>query len=203
MSSGPLIQYSLFPASEGLFDDDSRFKETLEILRKADGYISSYQGLQVQEEGGKNGYFISVWESVEHHKKFREGNLHKKIFGSLKQTAADQLVPRQFVPIKGNPLPALESKNTEVVIITPKPGASAAKVKEIGIRLRDLWDGEGHTTTFSQNVDEEGVFLMLVGWDSTSHHLETVKKDPYASLVNEFAQIGDFDLTHANLKKHA
>ncbi|KIK57291.1 hypothetical protein GYMLUDRAFT_87011 [Collybiopsis luxurians FD-317 M1] len=203
MASALMIQHAVFPAPQGLFDDLSRFEEALGMLTKADGHISSYYGLQVEEEGSKNGYFISVWESAEHHKKFREDSNSAQVFRSIKQAVAgDHLVRRQFIPIKGTPFPALESKNTEFVIITPKDGASPEKVKEIALRVRDVWDREGHTAALSESAGDDVAFLMLVGWDSTAHHLETVKSEPYASLVSEFAAVGNFDMSHGNLKKH-
>ncbi|KAE9392811.1 hypothetical protein BT96DRAFT_979222 [Gymnopus androsaceus JB14] len=119
----PIIQYTVFPASNDLTKDQSRFKGALEALTSAEGHIGSFYGLQEEEEGAKNRYFITVWESVEHQKKFRESAQEK--FSQLFNSAvAEELVQHQFALIKGTPLHGLESANTELLIITPKDGVS-------------------------------------------------------------------------------
>ncbi|KAE9395232.1 hypothetical protein BT96DRAFT_997832 [Gymnopus androsaceus JB14] len=195
-----IVQYTVFPASENFAKDRSRFKEALAALTSAEGHIGSFSGLQVEEEGSKNRYFITVWESVEHQKKFRESANEKlgEIYSFLKDAVPGEIVRHQFTLIKGTPLLGLESKNTELVIITPKDGVPFDRVKEIALKVRDVWDANGHPSAISEG---NGMILNIVGWTSTAHHLDTVKEEPYASIVNEFSAIGNFDMAHANLEK--
>ncbi|KAE9392810.1 hypothetical protein BT96DRAFT_924471 [Gymnopus androsaceus JB14] len=187
----PIIQYTVFPASNDFTKDQSRFKDALEALTSAEGHTSSFYGLQEEEE---------VWESVEHQKKFRESAQGKfsQLFNSLKEAVAGELVQHQFTSIKGTPLPGFESANTEFVIITPKDGVSLDQVKEMAFKAYDVWNGNGHPSAVNEG---DGMFLVTFGWDSTAHHVETVKNEPYHSFIGEFAAIAKFDISHANLKK--
>ncbi|KAJ3881746.1 hypothetical protein F5051DRAFT_396361 [Lentinula edodes] len=205
----PIIHYVAFPVTAS--HDLAQFKEAFRLLGKADGHISSFQGLQVTEEGAKNLYFVSIWESIALHKKFGEISLVQqdndiaKQFRPLKDAmsaAGDNLVRYHFHLVKGTAIPALESETTEFALITPKKEASFESVSKVGLKVRDVWDSNGHPAAFATGEENHDLILIVVGWSSTTHHLDTVKNDPYVSIVNEFAQVGTFDITHANLVKN-
>jgi len=197
-----IVQYTVFPDSE-LPEDRSPFTEALIALTTAEGHISSFSGLQVKEEGSKNRYFITVWESIEHREKFRESAATNpklaQFYRSMNDNIApEKLVRHRFTVLKGDPSVGLASENTEFVIITPKDGVSFDTLKETALRLRDVWDDNGHPSAISV---EEGMILNIVGWSSTKHHYDTVKEEPYAAIVKEFSAIGVFDMSHANMEK--
>ncbi|KAJ3801519.1 hypothetical protein GGU11DRAFT_214618 [Lentinula aff. detonsa] len=171
----------------------------------------SFHGLQVAEEGPKNIYFISIWESSLLHRKFKEISMVNRETDIAKQfeplneavsVAGDQFFHHEFNVLKGTAIPGLESKTTEFVIITPKEGASYDKVREAGLKVRDVLDSNGHPAAFAESVQGDGMFLMIVGWLSSTHHLNTVKEEPYISLAKEFREVGNTSFSHANLTKN-
>ncbi|KAJ3747166.1 hypothetical protein DFH05DRAFT_779350 [Lentinula detonsa] len=171
----------------------------------------SFHGLQVAEEGPNNTYFISIWESSSLHRKFKEISMVNRETDIAKQfeplneavsVAGDQFFHHEFNVVKGTAIPGLESKNTEFVIITPKGGASFDKVREAGLKVRDILDSNGHPAAFAESVQGDGMFLMIVGWLSPAHHLNTVKEEPYVSVAKELREVGTFDISHANLTKN-
>ncbi|KAJ4482043.1 hypothetical protein J3R30DRAFT_2116424 [Lentinula aciculospora] len=156
-------------------------------------------------------YFVSIWESVKHHERFREiaminqENDIAKRFIPLTQAmsaAGDKLIRYQLELVQGTAIPALESKNTEFVIITPKEGVSLERIREVGLDVHDVWDTNGHPIALWESVEGDRTFLIIVGWLSTTHHYDTVKNEPYASVVNAFSQVGNFNISHAHLEKN-
>ncbi|KAJ3722085.1 hypothetical protein DFJ43DRAFT_679443 [Lentinula guzmanii] len=191
----PIIHYATFPVSHVGIERFPSLKGAFGQLNKAEGHINSFHGLQVAEEGPKNIYFISIWESSLLHRKFKEISMAVSVAG-------DQFFHREFDVLKGTAIPGLESKTTEFVIITPKEGASYDKVREAGLKVRDVLDSNGHPAVFAESVQGDGMFLMIVGWLSSTHHLNTVKEEPYISLAKEFREVGNTSFSHANLTKN-
>ncbi|KAJ3759916.1 hypothetical protein EV360DRAFT_81674 [Lentinula raphanica] len=226
----PIIHYAVFPTSHVSLDRFPSLKKAYGQLNKAEGHIKSFYGLQVTEEGSKQMYFISstcarwnssminadleammyeVWESSLYHRKFKEISMINretdiaKEFNPLNEAVAaagEHFFHHEFKVLEGTNVSGLESENTEFVLVTPKAGAPVDKVREVGLKVRELWDNKGHPATFSESVQGNGSFLMVVGWSSTTHHLDTVKDEPYASLVTQFSEVGVFNMSHANLE---
>ncbi|KAJ3987939.1 hypothetical protein F5890DRAFT_1471899 [Lentinula detonsa] len=207
----PVIHYATFPVSHVGIERFPSLKKAFGQLNKAEGHIESFHGLQVAEEGPNNTYFISIWESSSLHRKFKEISMVNRETDIAKQfeplneavsVAGDQFFHHEFNVVKGTAIPGLESKNTEFVIITPKGGASFDKVREAGLKVRDILDSNGHPAAFAESVQGDGMFLMIVGWLSPAHHLNTVKEEPYVSVAKELREVGTFDISHANLTKN-
>ncbi|KAJ3769967.1 hypothetical protein FB446DRAFT_705784 [Lentinula raphanica] len=205
----PIIHYAVFPTSHVSVDQFPSLKKAYGQLNKAEGHIKSFYGLQVTEEGSKQMYFISIWESSLYHRKFKEISMINretdiaKEFNPLNEAVAaagEHFFHHEFKVLEGTNVSGLESENTEFVLVTPKAGAPVDKVREVGLKVRELWDNKGHPATFSESVQGNGSFLMVVGWSSTTHHLDTVKDEPYASLVTQFSEVGVFNMSHANLE---
>lgn len=108
---------------------------------------------------------LTVWESAEDPKKFRE--YVKEKFAELSSSSKDigALIQREFTVVKGTPLSALEAKTTELVIITPKDGVSFSQLKEFSLKVRDVWSENGHPSTISEG---DGAIFSIVGWSSTA-----------------------------------
>ncbi len=121
---------------------------------------------------GSNARPCTVWESSEHHKKFRE--IAPEKFSQLFATSKDavsgpgELVRHQFKPVleEHSPIEGLEAKTSELVIVTPQPGATTEAILKAGIKVHDVLNSNGHPAAFHQSVDGSPVFFMLVGWDS-------------------------------------
>ncbi|KAF9066939.1 hypothetical protein BDP27DRAFT_1365286 [Rhodocollybia butyracea] len=192
-----IVQYTVFPDSE-LPEDRSPFTEALIALTTAEGHIRcKFELLNISRERK----FMNV-DSLAHSPDYKSKKKARRTVTSSpvheRQHCSGEACRHRFTVLKGDPSVGLASENTEFVIITPKDGVSFDTLKETALRLRDVWDDNGHPSAISV---EEGMILNIVGWSSTKHHYDTVKEEPYAAIVKEFSAIGVFDMSHANMEK--
>ncbi|KAJ3894272.1 hypothetical protein GG344DRAFT_63054 [Lentinula edodes] len=208
LEMAPIIHYVAFPVAAS--HDLAQFKEAFRLLGKADGHISAERGSSIAlskvykllKKAPKT--YISSPKFGEISLVQQDNDIAKQ-FRPLKDAmsaAGDNLVRYHFHLVKGTAIPALESKTTEFALITPKKEASFESVSKLGLKVRDVWDSNGHPAAFATGEENHDLILIIVGWPSTTYHLDTVKSDPYVSIVNEFAQVGTFDITHANLERN-
>ncbi|KAE9392812.1 hypothetical protein BT96DRAFT_944358 [Gymnopus androsaceus JB14] len=135
-------------------------------------------------------------------KAFRETASEKLVYlaESLKASLQGAEFKRyQFLPVQGDAVPAFESKNTEFVIVTPNAGVSKDVVKEATLKAHGVSKGVAHRpAAVGESLDGSGL-LVSVGWVSAA---ETVKNDPFLSIINELKGVSDLGLSHVSLKKH-
>ncbi|KIK56663.1 hypothetical protein GYMLUDRAFT_46968 [Collybiopsis luxurians FD-317 M1] len=198
----PVLSYITFPASETFIKEKDQARHTIEELTKVDGIISSYVGLQVEEEGAKHGYLISTWQSPEKLQAFRDSAGDK--FNSILSTLTSGEITRyHFVASQRIPEPALESKVTEFVVGKPKAGQSGDAFKAAAIKMSDALEAVGHGSAIGESIDGSGAYLLAAGWDSSAQHWETAKKDPIPAIDAEIKSIADITITHVSLTKRS
>ncbi|KAJ3894271.1 hypothetical protein GG344DRAFT_74181 [Lentinula edodes] len=203
MSTGTrIIQYTSFTASDAFINNRSHFTEGLEKLKTVDGHLGSFWGLQAAEEGAKTGYLVTVWESVEHHKKFTASDVFGVAISSLKAAAAGELTRFQFTGVRGSPIPGLQTAVTEFVIVRPNPGASGDAVTAAANKTGDSFNENGYPAALGKSVQGDGVYIVVIGWPSVAESRATVKKEPFASGIGALSALATLEISHAVLDKH-
>ncbi|KAJ7302952.1 hypothetical protein DFH08DRAFT_722458 [Mycena albidolilacea] len=161
----PLIQLATFSASEEFASSQDIFKESVNLIKGAEGYKGSFYGLQVEDK--KIGYFISVWESSEHRQKLVKAS-YADITEKLKPAVGGQF-ETVHANVSCDPNAALSSPVVAVGILTLKAGGSADKLRslleELGERA-DTVTGARPPCIRGQSIEDKSKFLVAIGWDS-------------------------------------
>ncbi|KAJ6605677.1 hypothetical protein B0H10DRAFT_1886594 [Mycena sp. CBHHK59/15] len=164
----PTVQISKFPVSEAFVNGSESFKGPLDLLQSADGHVSSFYGTQVED--AKNAYFITVWDSFEHHNKLPGDPNFPNILEGLKQAAAGKPERNQFQVAAGvDPNTALSAPATELVIFTLKADGSAEKLVPLLEELAKGLDkavGAHPPCLWGASIETSGNFVLVVGWDT-------------------------------------
>ncbi|KIK58620.1 hypothetical protein GYMLUDRAFT_262438 [Collybiopsis luxurians FD-317 M1] len=197
----PVLSYITFPASDNFKTEEAQVKSAIEEITNTDGLISSYHGLQVEQEGGKFGYLISTWESPEKLNAFREKSGDK--FNSLIAGLSTGEIQRyEFVAIKNIPEPALQSKTVELAIGKPRGAASIEPLKQVTFEMCDATEAGGHPSAVGESTDGSGILLFAGGWESVEEHWAFTKSaENIQSLLGGITTHCDLNLTHAKLKQ--
>ncbi|KAJ7016659.1 hypothetical protein C8F04DRAFT_503802 [Mycena alexandri] len=198
----PAIQIATFAVS-GDFSSPELFKAPLEAIKTADGHISSFYGVQVEDV--KKGYFISVWESYEHHQKLTQQASYKNIIEVLKPAAAGGF-ERDHINVAVDPNTALTSPAVEVVAFTLKEGSAAEQLtplfEELGKGL-DAAVGSHAPCVWGQSIEDKSKFLLVVGWDTVEAHWEAVKEGTSLhKTIQQIAALADLSIGHTHAKQH-
>jgi len=175
----------------------------MEAIQNADGHISSFYGVQVEDP--KTGYFISVWESYEHHQKLIGEPSYASLIEGLKPAVSGKL-ERNHITVAGDVNSALSSPAVELVVLTLKAEGSADKFESLMGDLAkglDTSAGEHPPCVWGQSVEDKNKYLLVVGWDTVEAHWEAVKAGtPLQKVVGAIQEHADLVLGHAHIKKH-
>jgi len=200
----PCLQIASFPVSDAFLSNPGIFKAPLNAIKTADGHISSFYGLQVED--GKTGYFLSVWESYEHHQKFIQEPSYANLIETLKPAVSGKL-ERDHINVAGDVDTALSSPAVEFVIFTLKADGSAealtSLLEELGKGL-DVAVGAHPPCAWGQSVEHKSKFLLVVGWDTVAAHWEAVKEGTalHGTIV-QIKALADLSIGHSTtFKKH-
>ncbi|KAJ7675738.1 hypothetical protein DFH06DRAFT_946602, partial [Mycena polygramma] len=162
----PTVQIATFPVSDAFVSKPEIFKAPMEVIKTADGHISSFYGLQVED--AKTGYFVSVWDSYEHHQKLVADPSYASVIEALKPAVTGKL-QRNHITVAGDVDAALSSPAVEFVVFTVKPEASGEKLvtllEELGEGL-DVAAGAHPPCFWGQSVEDKNKYLLVVGWDT-------------------------------------
>ncbi|KAJ6585069.1 hypothetical protein B0H19DRAFT_409464 [Mycena capillaripes] len=198
----PTLQIATFPVSEAFVSKPEIFKAPMDVIKTAEGHISSFYGLQVEDT--KTGYFVSVWESYEHHQKLIGEPSYASIIEALKPAVSGKL-QRNHINVAGDVDTALSSPAVEFVVFTVKPDASAEKLETLLGELAkglDAAAGAHPPCVWGQGIEDKTKFL-LVGWDTVDAHWEAVKEGTglYAT-IGQIKEVAGLTIGHSHVKKH-
>ncbi|KAJ7175941.1 hypothetical protein C8R46DRAFT_1080126 [Mycena filopes] len=197
----PTIQIATF--AQNFSSNPEAFKAPLEQIKTADGHIGSFYGVQVEDN--KIGYFISVWESYEHHQKLTQDASYKKLIEVLKPAAAGGF-ERNHINVTADPNVALTSPAVEVVLFTLKAGTTAEQVTPLLEELAKGLDaavGAHAPCVWGQSIEDKSKFLLVVGWDTVEAHWEAVKEGTSLhKVVGSIVPLADLSIGHTHIKKH-
>ncbi|KIK52987.1 hypothetical protein GYMLUDRAFT_100545 [Collybiopsis luxurians FD-317 M1] len=197
-----VIQCTAFEASNEYINNRGQYADAFAKIAHVEGHISSYWGLQVPEEGAKKGLIVTVWESSAHYNKFVGSDTYNSGVSSLKSAAVGELKRAQFTGVVGTPIPGLSAAVTEVVLVRPNAGVTADHIKDAAHKLYAAFESNGRPSALGVSTDQDGLYIVLVGWSSVSESRETVKKEPFASAIAAFSTLASQEITHATLDKH-
>ncbi|KAJ7505226.1 hypothetical protein B0H11DRAFT_2272779 [Mycena galericulata] len=199
----PTIQIATFPVSEAFTSKPEIFEAPLTVISTADGHISSFYGAQVEDP--KIGYFVSVWESYEHHQKLISDPNYASLVEGLKPAAAGKF-ERNHINVNGDVNTALSSPAVEFVVFTLKAEGSTDKfVSLMGDLAKglDTSAGEHPPCAWGQSVEENNRYLLIVGWDTVAAHWEAVKEGTALhKVIGAILEHADLTIGHAHIKKH-
>ncbi|KAJ7784476.1 hypothetical protein B0H16DRAFT_1492642 [Mycena metata] len=199
----PAIQIISFPVSEEFSSKPELFQAPLEAIKTADGHISSFYGVQVEDV--KKGYFISVWQSYEHHQKLVQQASYKSVIEGLKPAAGGDS-DRNHINVAADPITALTSPALEVVVFTLKEGSTAEQLtplfEELGKGL-DAAVGSHAPCVWGQSIENRSKFLLVVGWDTVEAHWEAVKEGTSLhTTIGKIVALADLSIGHSHVKQH-
>ncbi|KAJ7761592.1 hypothetical protein DFH07DRAFT_918321 [Mycena maculata] len=199
----PTVQIGTFPVSEAFLSKPEIFKAPLDVIKTSDGHISSFYGSQVED--GKTGYFVSVWESYEHHQKLIGEPSYANLIEALKPAAAGKL-DRNHFNVTGDADTALSSPAVEFVVFTLKADSSADKLVpllEDLAKALNIATGAHPPCMWGQSIENKSKYLLIVGWDTVAAHWEAVKEgtDLHKIVVSITGQ-ADLTIGHSHITKH-
>jgi hypothetical protein len=201
ISMAPVLSYIIFTASAKFKQDRAHYRDALEKIFAFDGIISSWDGLQIQEEDSKLGHIASLWNSPWQLQTFW-ATKGAEFQGILDAVAEGEVQRYEFAPSKRSFAPALDRIVTEYATSWPKAGVDKEAVKESAIKVSDAIEAVGHPSAVGEDT-KAGKFLFVGGWDSQAQHLAATKNPPFPTILGEFVQLADFAAAHVNFTKHS
>ncbi|KAJ7727583.1 hypothetical protein B0H16DRAFT_1590290 [Mycena metata] len=197
----PIIQRTTFPVSDTFSSDV--LKTTVSIAKETTGYISSFHGVQV--ENNKIGYFISVWKSSEAYTSFVQGNDYAEFLASLKSAAsAPSEVKTHYVDVAVEAETALLAPVTELVHFTMKADVPVEDSYDLFAELARGLDQApgGHPPAYWGRTGDSNEVQVYVGWDTVETHWDAVKEGTdLHGVIQKLLGMSDFVLGHTRLTK--
>ncbi|KAJ6559106.1 hypothetical protein DFH09DRAFT_1161925 [Mycena vulgaris] len=170
----PTVQIATFPVSDAFLSNPTIFKAPLDVIKTADGHLSSFYGLQVEDQ--KTGYFVSVWES------------YRSLIEALKPAAAGKLERHHFVVFTLKP---------EV-----SPEKLVPLLEDLGKGL-DTSVGAHPPCLWGPSTEDKTKYLLVVGWDTVAAHWEAVKEGTdLHKIVVAIGAVADISIGHSHVTKH-
>ncbi|KAJ7288249.1 hypothetical protein C8J57DRAFT_1279563 [Mycena rebaudengoi] len=197
----PTVQIATFLASDEFVANPEIFRAPVDVIKTTDGHIGSYYGFQVEES--KTGYFVTVWESYEHHQRLIADPSYGTLLQALKPASAGQFI-KNHIEAKVDPTAALSSPAVEFVTFTLKDPGSAEKLVSLLEDLAkglDIAVGEHPPCFWGQSKEDHQKYLLVVGWDTVAAHWEAVKEgSALRPIVVAISEIANLEIGHSLLK---
>ncbi|KAF5381848.1 hypothetical protein D9757_008339 [Collybiopsis confluens] len=159
---------------------------------------SSHHGLQLEEEDGKKGILLSIWESPEKLKAFRDTSGSK--FNSLIAGLSTGKIQRyEYLSVQRSPQLTFGANLTELAWGKAKDSSSAAAFKDAVIRVSDLTSASGYPSAVGEGAD--GTILVAAGWENIDEHIAFSKTEGASVILREIMGYADVTIIHVSLKK--
>ncbi|OCH90660.1 hypothetical protein OBBRIDRAFT_586678 [Obba rivulosa] len=180
--------------------DTSLVQPAFDILKRSDGIIKIYHGLQTEDQ--KDAYIYIVWETLGHHEALQKNPTEYPALGEavLKFWSAP---PRMLhVQPTSEPYAALGAPATELALATLKPGQSKERLEELVDTLtKGAPPGEATglvSAVWGPVVERSDMVALILGWTSVEAHWKLVTTDPGAiELLKQIREIADIEVTHS------
>ncbi|KAG6874134.1 hypothetical protein C0995_005550 [Termitomyces sp. Mi166 len=196
----PTVEIVRFPGSDEFIADNLVLKDCLSTLVKFEGCISSYYGIETEDN--RNGYLFVIWETYDHHMKLTKHESYPALLSALKRAQSGPL-DVQHVDFDEDAALALSSPATEVVTLVPNPGA-AEESKDLVVKLRENLKVQGvcHSVALGESRENKGTWFMLLGWDSVQVHYDAVSKGALPEIIKKLYELNTLGLKHVKLTKY-
>ncbi|KAF5339017.1 hypothetical protein D9611_008813 [Ephemerocybe angulata] len=203
----PVVEVAAYLASEALLADPGLARRAEEILAKAEGYISSYNGLQIEDK--KTNYLVVVWESLENHETLKTSALHADLVSSLKETLVAGPVTLDFTEFTGEFSNSFDAPVTELCVLNLKEGKTEEQLALQFGALNETFTtgnfiGAHPPATFGELVGKRGTFLFTSGWDRVEDHYSAAGSEAAQAEAARLLELVDtVSLAHVSLTKYA
>ncbi|KAG6896094.1 hypothetical protein C0992_010344 [Termitomyces sp. T32_za158] len=196
----PTVEIVRFPGSDEFVADNLVFKDCLSKLVKSEGCISTYYGIQTEDN--RSAYLFVIWETYDHHMKFTKHESYPAAIASLKRAQAGPL-DVQHVNFDEDAALAMDAPVTEIVTLVPKLGVDE-EARDIMTKLKDKLNAHGscHCATMGESRENKGTFFMLLGWDSVQAHYDVVNNGVFPEMIKGLYAVNQVELKHAKLIKY-
>ncbi|KAJ3500153.1 hypothetical protein NMY22_g19356 [Coprinellus aureogranulatus] len=201
----PVVEIATFPASEAFIADPTLLNGPItNILAKADGFISAYVGLQVEDR--KTAYLVVVWQSLEAHQKLIADPIYPELGAQLKPALAGA-INIQHVEFAGDATVAFNAPVTEVAIAKLKEGKAkedfVAFIPTI-VETSKAVPGIHGPGAYGEVIEEQRSFYLVLGWESVEAHKAVVSSGgPGKEVVAKFLDLVDMTVVHVKFTKTA
>ncbi|KAF9468498.1 hypothetical protein BDZ94DRAFT_1245503 [Collybia nuda] len=193
----PIVEVVTFPGSDTFIKDQAVSRAVLERLARAEGFISTHNGLQFED--GRTGYLIVVWESYEHHKRLMEHEDYGGLVQSLISSTSGNL-EMQHIDFDGDSTLALTSPATEFVTFKAKPNSEEKLVSAFKRLAGELIKASScHCVVFGESREHKGTFMTAIGWDSVEAHQKTVEDEALKAIIDDLYAAADLEIRHTSL----
>ncbi|KAG6896095.1 hypothetical protein C0992_010346 [Termitomyces sp. T32_za158] len=196
----PTVEIVRFPGSDEFVADNLVIKDCLSKLVDAEGHISTYYGIQTEDNRGA--YLFVIWETYDHHMKFTKHESYAAAIASLKRAQAGPL-DVQHADFDKDAALAMGAPVTEVVTLIPKPGVDE-EARDIVTKLKERLNAHGscYCATLGESRENKGTFFMLLGWDSVQAHYDVVNDGVFPEMIKSLYVVNQVELKHAKLIKY-
>ncbi|TEB39781.1 hypothetical protein FA13DRAFT_1723994 [Coprinellus micaceus] len=202
----PVVEIASIPASEAFLADLTLIDGPVaNIVGKAEGFISAYVGLQIEDQ--KTAYLIVLWESLEAHQKLIGDPIYPTLISQLAPAVAGAL-KLQHVEFTGDVAIAFGAPVTEVAVSKLREGKSKEDVDTfmpVMVEASKVPPVAHGPCAYGEVIEEPGTFYLVLGWDSPeAHRAVTGVEGPGKEVVKKFREIVDLEsMVHVKFTKVA
>ncbi|KAI0786256.1 hypothetical protein C8Q75DRAFT_772966 [Abortiporus biennis] len=198
-----VVEIARFPSSEAYQKDPSIINPALELLTTIKGSHEIFHGLQVEDK--KTLYLLVIWDRLEDHKNFINDPVAYPLLAKLLGPSVTAPAVLLHVPFTSDPLSPFRAPITEFVYASVNAELSATvDIKEVDARLQAVSDkrlGTKHGAALGRTIENDGLSVGTLGWDSVQEHIDWVTIDPEGTaVVGKFKEVTSIVLEHVPLK---
>ncbi|KAI0056107.1 hypothetical protein BV25DRAFT_1921261 [Artomyces pyxidatus] len=184
-------------------EPEKTISPTLEILRKTEGLVDVFNGIQVEEPN-----FIAVlgWETLEAHQRMMDAKESYAVFMSALSAslAPGSQVTMIHVSFTADPRPAFRAPVAELAWLTPKPGVAKAAVAAVLDKIVAYSNDASSPAvggSYGSTHERPDIFVFTLGWPSVEAHLNAKKSAPLGPIVEELGQLITVEMKHGKLQE--
>ncbi|KAF6747881.1 hypothetical protein DFP72DRAFT_587873 [Ephemerocybe angulata] len=202
----PVIEITSFEASEALLVNPSLFSMVLDIVSTAEGFISAYGGLQVEDK--KTAYLSLTWESMECYKRAVANPRYPEMATKLSAAIVGNpdTLDYNFVEFRKDHTPSFDAPVTELCTMQLREGRKAEELEAVLEPMHNViaaarFSGFHPPPTYGDFVGKSGLFLVTSGWDSAKDHpaARNNTTKPWVDKIHETVEV--VSLVHVDFHK--
>ncbi|RPD59183.1 hypothetical protein L226DRAFT_510337 [Lentinus tigrinus ALCF2SS1-7] len=200
----PVVEVICAPATEAFRANPRSLPlvaPTFDILKKVDGQIRSYYGLQ--HEDSSLAYTLVAWESLGHHHELMNDEVAYPPLVDVIQKIIDPFKLKMFhCAFTSEPYKALQAPVTELATFTLNPGQSKDALEGLVEDLSQAMNAAPRDSgvvhaAWGPTIEHDDMVALFVGWTSIEAHWNLVKTDQtIVNLVNNLRNISTIKVVH-------
>ncbi|KJA29607.1 hypothetical protein HYPSUDRAFT_31544 [Hypholoma sublateritium FD-334 SS-4] len=161
-------------------------------LKQYKGIIGAWHGVQVEDP--TQYHLLVFWESFSHVQEASKDLYYPSLPTGL--PAMDSSLQRKLLNINEYPESALAAPITDITYMFLKENKTYEEdLQPILVRFTELASG-AKGAYWGQSLDEAGVSIIMIGWDSVQEHYDAGKIPAYKELNDAAIPVVTFALKH-------